>query len=131
MILLNFSHPLTMGQMEQLAELLGERPAVRTVAAQFDHERPFGEQIAALADAAGLTAEEWQTEPLLVNLPGYVPAAGCLLAEIHGRAGHFPVLLRLSPLAGSTPTVYQVSEVINLQEVRDQARTRRMRSSQS
>lgn len=127
MILLNFSHPLTAAQLDQLANLLGEMPAIRTLAVQFDHEQPFGGQITALADAAGLTAEEWQTEPLLVNLPGYAPAAGCLLAEIHGRAGHFPALLRLSPVAGSVPTTYHVSEVINLQQVRDEARVRRIR----
>jgi hypothetical protein len=125
MLLLNFSHPLTNDQSAQIEALLGAPPAIRTLPAQFDHERPFGAQIAALADAAGLTADEWQTTPLLVNLPGYAPAAGCLLAEIHGRSGHFPALLRLSPVAGSVPTLYKIGEVINLQEVREQARRTR------
>jgi hypothetical protein len=125
MILLNFSHPLTADQIDQLAALLGELPAIRTIPAQFDHAQPFAAQIAALADAAGLSPVEWQTTPLLVNLPGYAPAAGGLLAEIHGRSGHFPALLRLSPVAGSVPTTYQVSEVIDLQGVRERARLAR------
>lgn len=125
MLLLNFSHPLTAEQIDQLAAILGDRPAVRTIPAQFDHAQPFAAQIAALADGAGLSPVEWQTTPLLVNLPGYAPAAGCLLAEIHGRSGHFPALLRLSPVAGSVPTVYQISEVINLQSRREQARLAR------
>lgn len=127
MILLNFSHPLTSDQAAQLEAQLGGPVAIRTIPAQFDHARPFAPQVAALADAANLSPDEWQTAPLLVNLPGYAPAAGCLLAEIHGRSGHFPALLRLSPVPGSVPTIYAVSEVINLQDVRDAARQARQR----
>jgi hypothetical protein len=125
MLLLNFTHPLSGSQVAQLEALLGEPAAIRTIPAQFDHDQPFGEQVAALADATGLNAEEWQTAPLLVNLPGYAPAAGCLVAEIHGRSGHFPAILRLGPEPGSVPTIYKICEVINLQHVRDDARRRR------
>lgn len=125
MILLNFSHPLTESQLEQVEQLIGRPSAIHTVMAQFDHTQSFALQVAQLADAAGLTPDEWQTEPLVVNLPGYAPAAGCLLAEIHGRSGHFPALLRIGPVAGSVPTSYEVSEVINMQQVREQARSRR------
>lgn len=125
MILLNFSHPLSAEQAAQVAALLGGPLAVRTIPAHFDHARPFAPQVAALADAAGLSPDEWQTAPLLINLPGYAPAVGSLLAEIHGRSGHFPALLRLSPVAGSVPTVYAASEVIDLQGVRDAGRSSR------
>ena len=125
MLLLNFSHPLSGSQAAQLEALLGEPPAVRTIPAQFDHDQPFAGQVAALADAAGLSAEEWQTTPLLVNLPGYAAAAGCLVAEIHGRSGHFPALLRLGPEPHSVPTVYKIHELIDLQQVRDSARRQR------
>jgi hypothetical protein len=125
MLLLNFSHPLTTAQVQAVAALVGEPVHVRTIAAAFDHQQPFAPQVAALADAAHLAPEEWQTTPLLINLPGYAPAAGCLLAEVHGRSGHFPGLLRLSPAGSSVLPTYVVSEIINLQAVRAQARVRR------
>jgi hypothetical protein len=126
MILLNFSHPLTEEQIKQIETITGQKVAeVRGEMAQFDHQAPFAEQVRTLADRVGLSPEEWQTTPLLVNPPGYAPATAALLAELHGRMGHFPAVLRLHPVEGSTPTRYEVSEVINLQQIREDARLRR------
>jgi hypothetical protein len=94
----------------------------------FDHQDPLVEQVEALVDRVGLSAEAWQTEPLVVNPPGYAPATAILLADLHGRMGHFPAMLRLSPLPDSTPTRYQVAEVVNLQQVRDRARETRQKA---
>ncbi|MFL5624460.1 MAG: CRISPR-associated protein Csx15, partial [Ktedonobacteraceae bacterium] len=66
----------------------------------------------------------WQTRPLLINPPGFAPAAFVLLAELHGRIGHFPSLIRLRPKAGPV-TGYEVAELLNLQSIRDTARLRR------
>jgi hypothetical protein len=132
MILLNFSHPLTADQLAQVAALTGQKVAeVRGEMPQFDHELPFAEQVRALAERVGLSPEEWQTAPLLINPPGYAPAAAALLAELHGRIGHFPAVLRLSPVEGSIPTCYEVAEIINLQRIRDQARKRRQDSDET
>ncbi len=126
MILLNFSHPLTSEQLQRIEGLLGQQvERVMDIPTQFDHERPFGEQVRGLVDGIGLSPEQWQTAPLVVNPPGYAPAAVALLAELHGRMGHFPAVLRLRPLPGSNPPIFEVAEVINLQAVRDQARKRR------
>jgi hypothetical protein len=126
MILLNFSHPLTDDQLAQVEAVTGESVAeVRGEMAEFDHQAPFAEQARALADRVGLSPEEWQTVPLLVNLPGYAPAAAALLAELHGRIGHFPAVLRLRPVEESILAHYEVAEVINLQHIRDQARKER------
>jgi len=126
MILLNFTHPLTAEQLAQVAALTGQPVTeVRGEMPQFNHQEPFAEQVQALADRVGLSPKEWQTTPLLVNPPGYAPATAALLAEIHGRRGHFPALLRLRPVEGSTPTRYEVAEVLNLQHIRDDARLRR------
>jgi hypothetical protein len=126
MILLNFTHPLTEEQAKQLEALTGDH-VERTINLQpdFDHEQPFADQTAALADGLGLTAAEWQTAPLLVVPPALNFIAAALLAELHGRMGYFPPLVRLRPVADSTPTRYEVAEVINLQLVRDAARRRR------
>jgi hypothetical protein len=126
MILLNFSHPLTAEQLAQVAALTGQPVAeVRGEMPQLDHATAFEEQVRALVDRLGLSAEEWQTTPLLVNPPGYAPAAAVLLAELHGRTGHFPAVLRLRPVPGSVPTRYEVAEAVNLQAVRDRAREKR------
>lgn len=126
MLLLNFSHPLTSAQLAQLAALLdGEPPDARDVPAQFDQARPFASQVAELLDAAGLSAAEWQTTPLLIMPPAYAPIAATLIAELHGRMGYFPAIVRSRPVAGSTPPQFEVAEIINLQAVRDAARNRR------
>ncbi len=82
------------------------------------------QQIVAIVNAVGLTSEEWQTRQVLINPPGFAPAAFVLLAELHGRMGHFPTLVRLRPKAGPV-TVYEVAELLNLQTIRETARTRR------
>lgn len=126
MTLLNFAHPITPEQAAATEALLG-RPIERTIAcqAQFDPAQPFAEQARALVDSVGLSAEEWQTLPLLVNLPSLSVIAGLVLAEIHGRAGYFPAVLRLRPVAGAVPPRFEVAEVLNLQEARDRARLER------
>ncbi len=126
MLLLNLSHPLTPAQQAQIEQLTGRGiDRLIEIMPQFDHEQPFAEQILALVDAVGLSADEWQTTAIVVNPPGYAPAAATLLAELHGRMGHFPAIVRLRPAPGSTPTRYEVAEIVNLQAVRDSARFKR------
>lgn len=126
MIVLNFSHPLTDAQLQQLEALLGEPPArVVHVPVQFDLQRPFAEQVQELADSVALEPDAWQTEPLLINLPALNFIAALLLAELHGRMGYFPSLIRTRPVPGALPPRYEVVELLNLQQVRDAARERR------
>jgi hypothetical protein len=125
MLLLNFSNPLTREQIEQAKKLAHENiDDVRTIPVQIDHIQPLDQQITALVDTVGLTAQEWQTAHLLINPPGYAPAAFVLLAELHGRIGHFPTLLRLRPTQ-SPITTYEAAELINLQAIRDTSRQKR------
>lgn len=127
MLLLNFAHPLTPAHREQLAQALNtaEPLTIRDVPAQFDPQQPFADQARALVDGVELTPQQWQTESILVNLPSLNHIAACVLAELHGRMGYFPTILRMRPVAGSTPPQFEVAEIINLQAVRDQARTTR------
>lgn len=127
MLILNFTHPLTQFQRTQIESLAGtSTEEVRNVPVQIDQAEALAPQVAALVDAVGLSAEEWQTRPLLINPPGYAPAAFVLLAELHGRIGHFPALVRLRPVTDSVPTRYEVAELLNLQAIREQARYRRL-----
>jgi hypothetical protein len=126
MILLNFSHPLTAEQSAAVARLSGQQvDRVIDVATHFDHARPFVDQAAELVDRVGLAATDWSRVPVVVNLPSFAPVVAAMLAEIHGRTGHFPSVLRLRPVAGSTPSRYEVAELIDLQAARDAARGRR------
>jgi hypothetical protein len=128
MLILNFAHPLTEAQRDQIEALTHTHiEEVRSIPVQIDQTEPLAEQISAIVDNVGLSSEEWQTRPLLINPPGFAPAAFVLLAELHGRMGHFPALIRLRPVAESTPTRYEVVELLNLQAIREMARTRRLR----
>src|SRR6266567_6049894 len=125
MLILNFTHPLTTEQCAQIEVLAHETIAeVRTIAVQIDQVEALEPQINRIIDEAGLSCEEWQTRPILINPPGYAPAAFVLLAELHGRIGPFPSLIRLRPKPGPV-TTYEVAELLNLQTIREQARRRR------
>lgn len=125
MLVLNFTHPLTSEQRAQIEALANTSiEEVRTIPVQINQEELLEPQITAIVDITGLSSEEWQTRPLLINPPGYAPAAFVLLAELHGRIGHFPSLIRLRPKPGPV-TNYEVAELLNLQTIRDAARKRR------
>jgi hypothetical protein len=125
MLLLNYAHPLTDANLDQVAALAGDRPEVRDIVVQIDRDRPLAEVAEEMAEAAGLSSAEWQTRPLLLNPPGLAPLTLALIAELHGRCGHFPALLNIRPVAGANPPRYEVAEIVNLQMLRDAARGRR------
>jgi len=125
-IILNFAHPLTAEHIAQIEATSGEQvERVVEVPCQLDNAQPLAFQVAALADACGLSAEEWQTLAVLVNPPSLNFIAVALLAELHGRCGYFPAHLRLRPVPGSAPRRFEVAEILDLQGQRDSARQRR------
>jgi len=126
MILLNFGHLLTADHLAQVKALTGQGiDRVIDLPVHFDPEQPFATQVVALVNSVGLSPVEWQTLPFLINPPSLNVIAVTLIAELHGRMGHFPAIVRLRPVADSVPTRYEVAEVINLQAVRDTARSQR------
>ncbi len=126
MILLNFTHPLTADHLARIEALTGQPVGcVIDVETQFDVEAPFAPQVADLVDSIGLSPVEWQTAAILVNPPALNVIAVTLLAELHGRMGYFPPVIRLRPSGDSLFPNYEIAEIINLQAVRDQARTAR------
>ncbi len=126
MLLLNLSHPLTSDQLRQV-EALSNKPIaeVKNLSVHFDAAKPYAEQIVALVDGIGLTPQQWQNEPILLNPPSFNFVAVALLAELHGRMGYFPPCIRLRPITSSMPPQFEVTEVINLQEVREHSRKKR------
>lgn len=128
MIILNFSHPLTEAQVLSISKLVDQpinNEDIFDIPTQFDIALPFLEQVKHLLDAIPLTPAEMQKLPFLVNLPSLNTIAGLLLACLHGIMGYFPTIIRLRPVPGSTPTVFEVAEIINLQGMREFARARR------
>lgn len=126
MILINFSHPLTPEHLASVEALTGEPvERVETLPVQFDNSQPFRPQLDELVGGLPLTAEELQTKPILINPPALNIITALLLADLHGRMGYFPPVLRLRPAAGILPPRYEVAEILNLQELRDQARKKR------
>lgn len=123
-ILINLGRPLNKGQQEQICQLrnvfIAEVIQPDQTPPSFHDNEPYEIQTAQTIDGLGLTLEEWQSLPILVNLPGFAPAAAALVAELHGRMGHFPLLIRVRP-SKQDRTVYEVAEIMDLQRIRDKA----------
>lgn len=126
MILVNFSHRLSEQDLDVVERLTGLKvEKEKNCPAQFDHSRPFEEQARVLVDSVGLSPADWEHKDILVNLPGFAAGAVAVLAELHGRMGHFPSVVRVRPVPDTTPTRFEVAEIINLQAVRDRTRAER------
>ncbi|NCP15989.1 hypothetical protein GW866_02965 [bacterium] len=126
MFLINFGHPFTSEHLTRVEDLSGQKiERVIAVPVQFDNRRPFLSQLQELMARVPLSPEQWQTEAILVNLPSLNFIAALLLAELHGRMGYFPSIIRLRPVEGSTSTRYEVAEILNLEAVRAAARQTR------
>ena len=119
--LINFGHPLTLEQVKQTQNLAGVTE-IRLFEnmAKFDDSQPFVLQARWLVEEIRLSPAEWQATPIVVNLPGFHSIAGLVLAELHGRMGYFPAIVRLRRETGTSP--WEVVEILNLQAVRDAAR---------
>jgi hypothetical protein len=118
---------LTGEQVSAVEQKLGQSvERILPLPAQFDQQQPFAPQLAQLLSTVELSPQEWQSAPLLVVLPSLSGIAAVVLAELHGRMGYFPPIVRLRPVEGALPPRYDVAEVINLQSVRDAARLKRL-----
>lgn len=126
MNILNLSHPLTPKQLEQIqARVGGSIDAVINPHVHFDVNQDFVPQVITLLDSLQISPERWQGEVWLVLLPSLNHITAILLAEMHGRTGKFPTMLRLRPVSTEFATEYELAEIINLQRVREEARERR------
>ncbi|WP_041427616.1 CRISPR-associated protein Csx15 [Syntrophomonas wolfei] len=126
MILLNYAHPITSEDIEKINHLT-EKPLteIRDINAQIDPQIDVITQIEAMLDNAGLNQQEWQTMPILINLPSLNYSTAILLAMLHGRMGYFPAILRMKPEPETIPPRFVVAEIINLRALREKARKKR------
>ncbi len=126
MKILNFAHPFTKTQLAAIEALAGITISkIIELPSQIDPNRPIGPQIESILDSSGLTPQKWQTESLLINLPSLNYSTAALLAQLHGRMGYFPSVLRLRPHTGVAAPSFEVAEILNLQSMREQGRKKR------
>jgi hypothetical protein len=122
MDVINFSHPLTTEQLGQLEQLAGAKiREVIEVSSQFENSGEFAAQSRKLVDQIPWSSRDWQTRSFVVRLPSLDVISALVVAEIHGRAGYFPTIVRLRPAAGAV-RVFEIAELIPLQTIRDAAR---------
>ena len=126
MIVVNFSHPLTPHQREQVEAACDQAiERVIDVPVHCDHAVPCGPQAASFIAAAGLSAAEWQSLPIVVVPPSLSAIALACLADLHGRMGYFPTVIRLRPRPDAVPPAFDLAEVLDLQRMRDTSRSAR------
>ncbi|NPV74235.1 MAG: hypothetical protein HPY89_10775 [Pelotomaculum sp.] len=126
MRIINFAHPLTEDNLQEIEALAGCAVLeVIDVPSQVDLASPLEPQLSSRLDELDFSPREWQTVPLLLNLPSLSCSAAVVLALVHGRAGYFPPVLRLAPETGSVVTRFKVVEILNLQAIRERARGKR------
>lgn len=119
--LLNFSHSFSEEQVAELEKQTGwfVECVFPNDKIELDVSAPFVQQVSSIVEGLGYTPEEWQSGRFVVSLPGLADAAAVMLAELHGRMGHFPTIVRRAP---RQPVGFEVVEVIALRDVRDRAR---------
>lgn len=126
MQIINFAHPITETQLAEIEALAGGKTTnVINISSQIDPGKPIEQQIETMLDEIKLTPNDWQTKPLLINLPSLNYSAATLLAQLHGRIGHFPAILRLRPNGGGITPRFEAAEILNLQAMRERARGKR------
>jgi len=124
--IINFAHPLTEDNLREIEVLAGCKVSeVIDVTSQVDLQSPLEPQISSRLDELGLSPREWQTGPSLLNLPSLSCSAAVVLALVHGRAGHFPSVLRLAPENENVVIRFKVVEILNLQAIRERSRGKR------
>jgi len=126
MIIINFAHPIPSEHQAEIEKRTGQTIAqIIEVSSQIDTEQPLAPQVQEMVQNVGLSPADWQTRPILINPPALNFSTLVLIAELHGRMGYFPPILRIKPVADALPRRFEVAEIIDLQNVRDAARTRR------
>jgi transcriptional regulator with XRE-family HTH domain len=121
-LVLNFAHPLTAQQQAQIEELSNTTVEnIINIPTLINEEERLEPQITSLIEAVDQSTHDWHKRDIIINPPGYAPAALLLMAAIHGRIGHFPTLIRMRPNHTSV-TTYEVIQLLNLQTIRDAAR---------
>ena len=121
MTLLNLAEPLSREDVSVIAALSGRRARrVVDVVPRFDANLPLAPQVSSLVDGLGFSTKEWETTSIVICLPPDPVAATLVVAEIAGRRGRAPTVVRYG--AAKVGGKREPAELISLHEVRKEAR---------
>jgi hypothetical protein len=110
MIIVNFGHPITSKQQDQIIQLAGGPiDRIVNVPCQIDMAQPLVPQITAILESAGLTDQEWQQA--IINLPALSTSTYLFLHWYVTRFGRWPQVLRIVH-SGTMPPEFVVSEIL-------------------
>ena len=126
-LVLNFSgHPILPGQQKKIRNLMGwaTLDVIDVPMGTVKEDENFLKIAIQKIDGIDLLPGEWQTFPIVVIPAGYSYLWSPILAEIHGRLGHFPDVVRQRPVKDERER-YEVAEIIDLRDIRHQARGKR------
>lgn len=125
---LNFSgHPVLPGQQKVIQQRMGwpKLEVIDVPMGTLKEDENFLKTAIQKVDGIDLLPDEWQTFSLVAIPSGYSPLWSALLAEIHGRLGHFPDVVRLRPAPQGEKEKFEVAEILDLRDIRHQARAKR------
>ncbi|MBF0585472.1 hypothetical protein INT08_03560 [Prosthecochloris sp. N3] len=125
---LNFSgHPVLPQQAHDIQKKMGwpNIDVIDVPVGTVSEDQNFLRTATRTVDRIDLLPNEWQSFALVVIPSGYAPLWAALLADLHGRLGHFPDMVRLRPSPKGAKEKFEVAEIIDLRDVRQQARSTR------
>lgn len=127
-LIINFSgHPVLPGQQKDIGKMMHwPSPEIINVSlGNVAEDHNFVSTIEKAVEKIALSPEEWQSTPIVVIAAGYSAVWSVVLAELHGRLGYFPDVVRLRPASTVSNEKFEVAEIMNLREVRHKSRDKR------
>jgi hypothetical protein len=127
-LIINFSgHPVLPGQQKDIGQMMHwPTPEIINVSlGNVAEDHNFVSTIEKAVEKVALSPEEWQSTPIVVIAAGYSAVWSVVLAELHGRLGYFPDVVRLRPASTVSNEKFEVAEIMNLREIRHNSRDKR------
>lgn len=126
-ILINFGRQIESEQQARIENFVGKTvEETITVPHQLDDDHDHYQQLLELLTKTGLTQDEWESLPIVVNVHPFAPDAVALIACIHGLSGHFPNIVRMA--RNPKTEKFEAVELLQLQSLRNEARSKVARS---
>lgn len=127
-LILNFSgHPVLPGQKLSIEKFMHwtSSEVLNFPLGNVPEDNSFVPAIEKAIAEIPLSPEDWQTVPLVIIPAGYSAVWSVVLAELHGRLGYFPEVVRLRPASPPATEKFEVADIINLRDVRHSSRDKR------
>lgn len=124
MTLLNLAEPLTKEDISAIAALSGKTVRkLLQIKPVFSDRLPLVPQVRTFISGLDMSEKEWKSTSLVVCLPADSVVAAIMVAEIAGRRGRTPSVVRF--IRDGNTGRPEPSEVISLHEVRKEVRQER------